>query len=174
MCVPLVAAAAITSVALSAGGAIMQGEAQSAALNYQAQVQRNNATIAAAQAADAQAAGDKDASDNMLRTSQRIGTQRAQAAGSGLDPNSGSPLDIQASTAAIGKEDDLTIRSNTARRVYGYQVQGMSDTAQAQLDASGAQNAEISGFINGTSSLLGGASSVAGKWDAFKTAGGTP
>lgn len=52
-----------------------------------------------------------------METAAYIGAQRANFAASGVDPNEGTPLEVQARTAEIGEEDAITIRTNAAKRL---------------------------------------------------------
>ncbi|MBD1412793.1 hypothetical protein NUJ30_08765 [Burkholderia contaminans] len=164
----------IAMTAVSAGvaayGAIKQGQAQSAALQYQAQVAANNQKIANQYAQQAIADGENKVAAKQQQTAQMIGAQRAAMAANGIDLDSGSPLRLQQDTAKLGNVDALTIRNNAAREAYGYQVQGLSYGQQAQLDEAGASNAVTAGNLNAFSSIIGGASSIGSKWiDYTKT-----
>jgi hypothetical protein len=175
--IPTAALAAGSLVSTAAGavisyqGAHQSAAAQSAALNYQAQVARNNATIAAQNAQTATQAGDVAAQNKLIETGQRTSSIRAAAGASGIDANTGSPLALQETNQKLGMLDALTIRNAAARQAYGYRVEGLSETAQSQLSASGASNAATAGAIAGAGSLVGGATDVADKWIIFKNRG---
>jgi hypothetical protein len=162
-----IAVAAIVAGTLAAGvgayGAIESGEASSASASYQAQVAANNATIANQNAQYATAAGAAQASDQRLKTAATIGAIRTNQAASGLDVNSGSDLDVQSSAKQLGELDALTIQNAAARQAYGYQTQSMSDVASGQLLQSQASQDLTAGGIGAGSSILSGASSVAGQ-----------
>lgn len=164
-------AASTASAGIAAVGAIRQGQAQAQAAQYQAQVARNNAIIANQNSEAAIAAGNSQAITSELRTAQLAGRQRAALAASGIDPNSGSALDIQRDTAETGALDALTIRNNAARQAYGYQVAGVSDNAQAQLDQSTAANDTSASYLNAGGSIIGGASSVSNQWLSYNQKG---
>jgi hypothetical protein len=170
----LVATALATSAigtAVSAFGAISQGNAQASAANYQAQVAANNQVIAEQNARYAMQAGAVQEASKRTATGALIGSQRAAAAANGLDVNSGSAVDLQAGAAALGEQDANTIRDASARTARGYQVQGMNYGAQAQLDRMTADNASSAGGLNAFASILGGASSVTGKWASMRAMG---
>lgn len=159
------------SAGVSAYGAIKQGQAQSAALQYQAQVAQNNQKIAGQYAQQAIADGENKVAAKQQQTAQMIGAQRAAMAANGIDLDSGSPLRLQEDTAKLGNVDALTIRNNAAREAYGYQVQGLSYGQQAQLDEASASNAVTAGNLNAFSSIVGGASSIGSKWIDYKKGG---
>ncbi|NIF51403.1 hypothetical protein [Burkholderia sp. Ax-1724] len=157
--------------AASAYGAIKQGQAASAASDYQAQVARNNQIVSNAYAKQAQSDGENQVAAKQAQTSQMIGAERAAMAANGVDLDSGSALRIQGDTAKLGDVDAMTIRNNAARQAYGYQLQGLSYSQQAGLDEASASNAKTAGYLGAFSSIVSGASSVAGKWAGYKTNG---
>ena len=150
---PVMAYASLAAGAFSAFGAYQQNQ-------YQAQVAANNAQIAQNNAKAALAAGAVEEQNQRLLTEQRIGKVRANAGAAGVDPNFGSPLDLQSDTAKLGELDALTIRNNAARRAYGYQVEGLNQSAQASLYNSASYG-----------SLLSGATSVGSKYMGFQQSG---
>jgi len=163
--------AAIASLALSAAGTAMgvagqsrQAQQQAAQAGYQAQVARNNQMIAERNATLAEQQGAADAERQQLKTAQLEGSQRAALASQGGDVNSGSPLDILGDTARAGATDVATIRSNAARNAYGFRLQGAGAAGQASLASANAANTLANLPLGIGSSLLGGASSLAGKW----------
>lgn len=165
----------LAGTALSAGvgviGAITTANAQSDAAKFQAQVASNNAIIADRQAQTTIAAGEQQATISGLKTRATVGAIKAAQGASNVDVNTGSAVDVRSSQAELGMEDQLTIRSNAARQAYGYQVQSVSDTAQAQLDQQKASSAQTAGFLSAGGSLIGGASSVGKQFSDFKTSG---
>ena len=164
MCVALPAALGVASLVASVGGSVMQGISQSQAANYQAQVARNNQTIAQQNAKLAIEQGGVAEQAQRMKTFQLIGSEVAQEAASGVSPNSGSALNVRSSAAETGELDALTIRSNAQLAARNAQIQGMSYGAQAGLYSSMANWA-------GMNSILGGASSVSDKWLNFQRYG---
>ena len=162
------AATSVLGTGVSAIGAMSQGAAQQSAADYQAQVARNNQTIAAqnatlvTQQAAAKAQVDQRAGD------QRLGAQRAAIGAAGGALGSGSALDVQGSTVTQTGLNTAGDDYQGRLQAYSYQVQGENFGAQAGLDSAAAANASTAGGINAFGSLLGGASQVAGKWAAFQ------
>lgn len=171
----MVAAVAVAATAVSAVvgavGSYEQGQAQKQAYDYQAQVARNNAKIAQQNASWATQIGDTQAVNEGMKTRAQVGAIKAAQAASGIDVNTGSAVDVRSSASELGELNALTIRSNAARQAYGYQVQGTSDIAQAQLDVYSGNQAQTAGYIGAFGSLLGGASSAGGQYIKFQQAG---
>lgn len=174
----LLAIGSLTSTLIGAGtsaiGAASQGRAQAQAAQYQAAVARNNQAVAEWQAQDALARGRVAEQNQRMKTSQFTGAQRAAAAASGVDVNSGSAADLQADAAMLGELDALTVRSNAGREAWGHRVNAANAGANAgMLDWQGKQ-ARAAGDWTAVSSIIGGASSLADKWLTFKTKGVDP
>jgi len=74
------------------------------------------------------------------------------------------PTKHKQSIGKLGALDALTIRSNTARAVYGYEVQESNDLAQSQLLESEAKQAREAGDLSALGTFLSGASSVGAKY----------
>jgi len=71
----------------------------------------------------------------------------------------------------FGELDALTVRNNGAREAYGYKVQGMNYEASAANNSLAAKNAKSAGKTAMFSSLLSGASTVAGNYSDYKNKG---
>jgi hypothetical protein len=157
------AAIAVISAGISAYGASEQASAQKKAANYQAQVEANNAKIAAWQRTDAINRGEREAQNSMRERSAMIGKQRAALAANGVDLNQGSALDLLASTEFLGQEEVNTIQSNAAREAWGYEIQGANYSNNSSFERWKARNASPgkAGAMAGASSLLSSASSYA-------------
>jgi hypothetical protein len=152
-------------------GAAQSGAGQEAMYNYQAGVAKINAQIAQQNADYATAAGEVSAQTSGMGTRAQIGTEKTQQSASGLDVNSGSAVDVRASTAELGQHDEATIRANAARTAYGYQTQKTGFLASAAMDSMAASNTHTATDFAIGSSLLGGATSVSDKWMKFSNAG---
>ena len=173
MCDPVTAVLALsaTSAVLAGGSAIASGSYQQSQSNYQAQVARNNAVIQDQNARTATLAGEEQQQQSGFKTAAMIGAQRTAFAASGIDPNSGSALDIQTDQAKKGMLDQLTIVNNAARQSYGYNLASISDNSQAELDQANGNMQMDAGLMSGFGSILSGASSVGGKYLAFQQSG---
>lgn len=154
----------IAGAATSAFGAYEQGQSQSAAATYQSQVAANNAMIAKQNIAMTEASGAAKEAAQGMKTAAGAGAIKAGFGASGVDVNTGSAANVRSAAGKLGALDALTIRSNTAREAYGYEVQETSDTAQSQLLQMEASQAKTGGDISALGTLLSGVSSVGGKY----------
>lgn len=161
----------IAGLAFQTVGAINQAQAQRQAYEYQAQVARNNATLAQYQAKDAIEAGAHEEQGRRLKTAAMFSDQRASLAANGIDLGEGTATDLLATTKYIGEIDALTVRDNAAKRAWGYRVQGQDFTDQAAMKDATAGG--INPMMAGVTSLLGSAGGVADSWYRNKKAGGT-
>lgn len=163
------------AAATAAYSAYESGQARKEASQYQAAVARNNAIISEEYAKAEIVRGNRLEEAKRSETAQRQGAIRAAVGASGLDVDSGSPLRLQEDTAMLGEYDALTIRSNALKSATGFRTQGMNYTAQAGLDDMTGAAASRAGTLGAWSSIIGGASSVSGKWANWQnTTGGRP
>ena len=160
----LVPLLAVASLATTAIGAVSTGMASQASGNYQAQVARNNVIIAEQNARFELEKGNVQAENQNYKTRALLGTQKAAQGASGIDVNSGSPLDVRTSAVELGHLDALTILNNASARAAGLRATGSNFTAEAGLDTMKASNAM-------SSSLIGGASSLSDKWLGYQQRG---
>jgi hypothetical protein len=166
-------AATAASAAVGGYSAIASSEAAASNANYQAQVARNNQMIADQNAVFATEQGQQQSLAKQQQTAQQISGERAATAASGIDPNTGSSVRIQGSTAALGALDAQTITNNAARTAWGYKNQGMDFGAEAGLLQQQSSQASAAGALGAFSSIIGGASSVSSKWTQFNLNGVT-
>jgi TolA-binding protein len=167
MMAPMMAA----SLALGAAGTAMsvigqsnQAAAQARQANYMAQVARNNQTIAQRNATLATQEGEAAAQQQELRTRSITGSQKAALAAQGGDITTGSNKNIIGDTAMAGQADVDAIKYNAALKAYGYNLQAAGAGASASNYSAAATNATANLPFTIGSTLLGGASSAAGKW----------
>lgn len=151
MCEPI-------SMSIAAGlmiaGAAVSAKASVDAGNYQAQVAENQAKMELWKG---------QAEEQAVReaTQQALGEQRAEYAARGINPNFGTPVNVQAATAEKGELDALTIRVNSKNTAAGLISQGRAAKAAGQMDA--------------ISTVLSTAGKVASMWATpVPAAGGTP
>ena len=157
-------AASVLGTGVSVFGAVQQGAAQKSAADYQAQVAKNNATVAAQNAAAVQDQAAAKAQSDQRAGALRLGAQRAALGASGVTLDSGSSEAVQSATVnntALSTQLD-TYQGQLA--AYGYQTQGVNYNAQAQLDTLTGQNAASAGDISAVGNFLGGASQVSSRW----------
>jgi len=140
----------------------VSGQAQAANANYQAQVAANNAKIQQYNQINAINAGRANAQQASLQNAARMAGIRGAIAASGIDPNSGSAVDVEQSQRETGELNTENVYHNAAIQAYGYQVAGYNDMAQSQLYSSEASQAPIAGVLGATGSILGSAKSFYG------------
>jgi len=172
MGLPLLAVG-LVGAATSAYGTYASGQAQSAAAAYQAVVAQNNANVARENASMESAAGEAASTNEGLKTRATVGKAKAYAGTSGVDPNTGSERTVRGGVEEMGMLDQLTTRSNFAKKAWAAEVQSTGDEAQAQLDQMQSKTAAIGGDIGAAGSLLSGASTVGGNYLKFQTPLGT-
>jgi hypothetical protein len=141
----------------SAGGALYGGIATSQAASYRSTVARNNAKIADANATRAIAAGQQQAQNVSRQNAAALGAIKASQAANGIDVNTGSALDLQASQRAKGQLDASTSLYNAQVEAYGYRTNAVSNEAESQLDQMTATNAPIGAAMGAFGSLAGNA-----------------
>lgn len=120
-----------TGTAVAVRGARRAGKAGQAAAEADATLSDYNADVAELQAADALERGEIEA--NRYRQSVRalVGGQRAAYAAQGVDVNSGSPLEVQEDTRAIGELDALQLVNNAKREAWGFKVEAYDSRMRA-------------------------------------------
>jgi hypothetical protein len=155
---------AIGGIIASLGSAVMQGYSQSQAASYNAQVARNNQIIANQQANTALQVGQTQEENKRIQTGEMMGGIVAAEGASGVNPNTGSALNVRSSAAETGELDALTIKYNSNLQARNLQYQGDIYGSQAQLYSSQA------GW-DLANSILGGASSVSNKWAQYNMLG---
>ncbi|WP_347989921.1 hypothetical protein [Methylomonas sp. AM2-LC] len=127
--------ASLGTAGLSGVSAFTQASAAQQANKYQAEVEQNNAQLAAYQRSAAIQQGGLQAQQSLLQTVQVIGEQKATLAANGVDLSSGSALDQLATSRFLGAQDVNALQSNAARAAWGYQVQEQTHQIQSGLSA---------------------------------------
>jgi hypothetical protein len=159
------------SAAVSAYGAISKGSADAQQAQYQAGVAQINAQIAKQNADYAVASGEVEAKRSDMASRFKQGETVAQQGAGGLAVGSGSNARGVQSEKEVGVQDAALIRSNAAKRAYGYEVGAAQDTSQAAMFQTAASNDKTSGYISAAGSLLSSGGSVASKWMQASQAG---
>lgn len=159
---------------VNAIGQVFSGQSQGNMYAYQAGVATMNKNIALQNADYARIAGEVSAQESGMKTRAVVGEQKAMQGRSGLDVNRGSLVQVRTSQLEVGAEDEAIIRSNAARKAYGYDVEAAQSEAQSRLYTAASSGAKTAGWIGAAGSILGGASSVSSKWlDYQKNFGNT-
>jgi hypothetical protein len=157
-----------------AQGEIAQGNAQREAAQYRAQVARNNAKMAEGDAEYVMQAGALESYNQAMKNRAHLGNVKANQAASGVNINTGTAVDVRASEAATGRQEQQNIEANAGRRAYGYRREAQDYLATAALaekegdyDVLAARNRAQSALNEGRSTVLGTASSLAFKWGSY-------
>lgn len=148
-------------------GAQQQGAAAEASAKYQAQVARNNETIAAQNAQYSAAAAGTQAQANDMKERATLGGILAAQGASGLDVDGGSSRDVREAARRIGRLDTETIYSNALQSARSSLTQATGFEAQSRLSDMQAKNS--SNNLAAFGSLLGGATSFSDKWLRYRT-----
>ena len=148
---------------LGAAGQKQQADASAEASSYNARVADMNATLSERRARDALERGKLEEQQKRNEVAQVAGRQKAAMSANGVDVSFGSPLDVLVDTATMGELDALTIRSNTAREAYDYQVQAANGRADANLSRANAKNTKKGGNLTAFGTLLTGAGKAYGQ-----------
>ena len=149
-------AATLAGTAMSVYGNIQSGKQASAAAAYNAKLAQRNASIAEMQAQDAERRGSVEEDRFRRQQSLLMGEQVSMLAASGVEVDSGSPLQILADTAEATEIDARTIRYNAAMEAWNYRNQADSYTAQSQLATAEGKNAKSNAYLSAGSSLISG------------------
>jgi hypothetical protein len=155
-------AVSAVSAGVSAYAAYSSSAAQKQAAQFNQGVAEQNQQVAGVQTQQAAAAGQAKEDAYRRKLAALMGDQRAELAGTGVDINTGSALELQQDTAGLGAADISTIRQDTRNSVWQARLGGTSAADQAKLYGLQADNTSP-GLALG-SSLLGSASSIASSW----------
>jgi hypothetical protein len=148
---------AIIGTAASAAGSVTGGISSAQAANYQGQVARNNATIAANNARYSASATSAATTQEGLKARAQDANIKAGAAANGVDVDTGSPANVLTSQRELGDLDVATVANRGAQQVYGYRSQAVSDTAQSKLDFSQEAPDVLGGVLNAAGDVAKGA-----------------
>jgi hypothetical protein len=177
----MMAVSAVGSIAggfIGAQGAEVQAQAQADADQFKSQEYMYQAGVAlfnqktALQNADyTRFAGEVDAQEEGMKVRAQIGETKATQSASGLDVASGSTVAVRQSEQEVGDENVALIRSDAAKKAYGFEVQAYQFGQESTWDMTGSQYAmkaagyaKEAGDINATASIIGGITSAGSKF----------
>lgn len=156
MCNPAIAMVVVTAVS-----AAYSGYSQHQQGKYQKSVADYNAAVAENEAQEVRDAGTEAENKQRRKTAELLSKQRAQLGAANVDLSSGSALQLQEDTLALGEADALRIRSN-------YEHQSASLMGESSLISNKGEAAESAGNTAAVGSLLQGGASIAGSGVADK------
>lgn len=136
-------------------GAKMKADAMAGAARYNAAIAQQNASTAMQQ-------GEAVVQSEQRSAARKMGAAIAAYGASGVQVDSGSPVDVLADSARLAELDKLTTRYNYALRAVGFQN-------QATLDLSEAQNDTTAGVLSMLSAAAGGYADYQSKSDSSKS-----
>lgn len=160
-------AATVGSTAMSAIGSIQQGKAASAAAGYNAKVAAQNAELARQNASFAGAQGEQNVAAQQAENKAKLAAIEAQQGASGVDVNSGSFSQVRQSASKLGMLNALNIRSEAARKAYGFQTEATNYDAKGRLIKAQGKAARTAGYINAGATILGGAAKAADSYQEY-------
>ncbi len=160
----LALASGVAGAGLSAYGTYESGQASGREADYRAAIARNNAQIAEQRAQSAEKAGLVRSQNQSLKGAAQLARVKAGQAASGVDVNTGSAVDVQASEREANVLDAETVLHNANLEAYGYRTQGKNYEAQANLDEAQGEQSRWAGTVGAAGSLLSNASSLGLKW----------
>lgn len=170
MAIPL-AAIGIFSGITGFGSAMASASAQKSVASFQAGQYERNAEFADFKATEAIRMGESEAQKAAIQNKRLKGAQRATAAAQGIDPDSGSALDISAETAGLSALDQVMIRNNAWKQAWGYRTEASQLRTQARMTRIqgkyGARSTLLTGGLNAATSIMVGFSE-----SGSKTSGG--
>lgn len=152
---------AAASAALGAFSAIQQGQAQAKADSYNASVASSNAAVLRNNAAQAQEVAAQNETDTQYQATRLLSTQKAAAGAAGVDPNSGSPLEVMSSTAMHTTLDALRQKYQGDLEATNYLNQAGFQQDQANYDSWMGAQARNQSYVRAGASILNGASTYA-------------
>jgi hypothetical protein len=161
------AVAAGGSAVIGAMGAIQQGNAASAAAGYNAKVAAQNAEMARRNADFAGAQGEQNVAAAGMESKARLAAIEAEQGASGVDVGGKSFSQVRQSSSKLGMLNALNIRSEAARKAYGFQTDAVNYEAQGKLSKMQGKAAKTAGYINAASTILGGVSSAASSYQGY-------
>lgn len=148
----------------SLGSAYAESESIKAQGDYQRSISEMNSEFANAQANDATKRGEQSVNDLRQQTRQRVGSQRAALAASGVDVGSGSAAQLQMDTEMTAIQDARTIRNNAVREAWGFRSQAANMSAQGDFASITARGQSTQTLLNGGMRAAGNFSSAYGAY----------
>lgn len=146
---------AAAGTAVSVVGSIQQANYKKALANQNAQLAIQNANTAALR-------GESERATLARMGSDTIGKQRAMAGVSGADVQSGSLVDVLASTRFLNQYDIAKSGWNTQMEQRGYEIQSSNFKAQGDLAGAEGRYGAMSSLLTGAASIAGSASKMSG------------
>lgn len=135
--------------ALVAGSAVYGAYATNKAAKDSQRLSNRNAALLDEQADDAIRRGELEVRALRRRTRAMVGRQRVQAAGQGLDVNSGVARDLQDDARAQGAMDEALARQNAFDEAWGLRGQSSNQRLAGRYARRAGRNQAIGTILGG-------------------------
>ena len=159
----------IAGAAMSTVGAFFTASNERSNLRFQADMGDIEARISEIGAQAELLAGQSKIGQLTQQAGKVKASQRASQAANGIALGEGSAAEVRASTDLAKEVDVNTLQANAVRSAWGYRTQAVNTSNRANLQRSAAGG--ISPYGAAASTLLTGASRVAGSWYQLDKAG---
>lgn len=150
------------SAAVTVVSGALQYRQQRAQGKYQKGVAEYNARVAENEAQDTINAGVEKENAHRRKVAQLLSSQRAQIGASGLDIDSGSPLQLQQDALVLGEADALRIRSNYEGQAQALKTSATLTRSQGEAANAFAKTAATNTLLTTGAKVIG--TGVADKW----------
>lgn len=144
----------ILGAVVSAAGTGLSAYSQYQQGQTQAKIAERNAQAAEYAAQYQEKVGAIEAKKKRQEIAQIVGRERAAAAASGVDVNSGSVLTAQIDTQTFGELDAQEIQHNYALKAWGLRNQAANYSAEASAASTGSMYAAAGSLMSGVSPLV--------------------
>ena len=171
MCEPttIMAVTTIAAAGFTANQQRKQGRFQKATADYNARVSENEAE-------EVRNAGVEQENIQRRRTAELLSKQRAQLGAANVDLSSGSALQLQEETQALGEADALRIRSNFENKAAALDTGAGLTQSEGAFAQSAGETAAVGTILSGSGTAVGQANStgVSSRWFTPQSAALTP
>lgn len=164
MCSPMAVMVAATVLSTAASY-----QAQQAQGRHQKGVAKYNARVAENKAQEVRRAGVEAEGIKRRETAELLSKQRAQLGAAGVELGSGSALQLQEDTVALGEIDALRIRSGTEAQAAALGTESELTLAQGEQAQAAGQQQALGTILSGTAQVA--SIGVSDKWLTPDSAG---
>lgn len=165
------ASAGAAATLASTAGTVITGAAAAGSAFYNANIQHQNAIIAARERSQALVSGTQQESQLRMQAARVLGAQTAGYAAGNIDTSVGTPKAVAASSQLNASADAAIIRQQSEQQGYNFSVQAWNAENAAKMDTMEGFNAAAATPLNAGGSFLSGASSLIGRASQMQAAG---
>lgn len=160
----------ITALTLQGVSSYEQAEASKTANEYESKVAANNAELLNISKADARIRGSIDSGRVATEGARLLGTQRQSLASAGVTVGEGTAGQIEEDTRLETSIEQLAIRDNVEREVFGFSSRQENLRRQSSFAANRARS--INPFVSGATSAISSAADNERFRNLFRKKGG--